>query len=104
MFEGNGIIQELYRDIAARPIALDLDCDVVTFFSPVKAVSTARLCLDTCSAMMIGIILCLPLQGWLLKRCSGTVTRWKRRYFLLADSCLYYFASEVRSGCAPFVM
>ena len=29
-------VEDLFRDIAATPIALDLDCDVVTFFAPAK--------------------------------------------------------------------
>jgi cytohesin len=61
------ILERIYKDIAATPLASDVDYyDVVTFFAPAK-------------------------QGWLRKRCTGAVARWKRRYFLLTDGCLYYF-------------
>ena len=30
------VVEDIFRDIAAFPIALDLDCDVVTFFAPAK--------------------------------------------------------------------
>jgi hypothetical protein len=63
------LLAEVYADIAAAPLALDADPSFLTFFSPVK-------------------------QGWLLKRCTGPLPRWKRRFFLLADGVLYYFSSE----------
>lgn len=69
------LLLNIYDDIAQRPLASEIDCDVVTFFSPAK-------------------------QGWLLKRCTGTVPRWKKRYFVLADGVLYYFLSpnDVSTG------
>jgi len=42
------------------------ESDVVTFIAPHKA-------------------------GWLDKKGKGTITKWKRHWFVLADSCLYYF-------------
>lgn len=62
------VLISIYQDIATVPLASDVDCDVVTFFAPAR-------------------------QSWLLKRCSGGITRWKKRYFLLTDGCLYYFLS-----------
>lgn len=35
------VVEDLFRDIAATPIALDLDCEVVTFFAPVKVCDPA---------------------------------------------------------------
>ena len=66
------ILAALYDDIARTPLAADLaGADFgITFHAPAR-------------------------RGWLLKRCSGGVVRWKRRYFLLADGCLYYFLSEL---------
>jgi hypothetical protein len=66
------ILASLYDDIARTPLAADLaGADFgITFHAPAR-------------------------RGWLLKRCSGGVLRWKRRYFLLADGCLYYFLSEL---------
>jgi hypothetical protein len=63
------LLAEVYADIAAAPLALDADASFLTFFAPIK-------------------------QGWLLKRCTGPLPRWKRRFFLLADGVLYYFSSE----------
>ena len=50
-----------------REIELAVETDVVTFFNPVK-------------------------DGWLGKRSdSAALSKWKRRWFLLNDNCLYYF-------------
>ncbi len=63
------LLQEVYGDIAKAPLALDTDPSFLTFFRPAR-------------------------QGWLLKRCTGSVPRWKRRFFLLADGVLYYFSTQ----------
>jgi hypothetical protein len=63
------LLAEVYADIAAAPLAMDADPSFLTFFAPAK-------------------------KGWLLKRCTGPLPRWKRRFFLLADGVLYYFSNE----------
>ena len=36
-------------------------------------------------------------KGWLTKR-GGRIKNWKRRWFVLADNCLYYYKGpEVRT-------
>ena len=93
------VVEDLFRDIAATPIALDLDCDVVTFFAPAKVGPCVRGVGLLCRPHPQTMPICNPFaqEGWLLKRCSGGVSRWKRRYVLIADGCLYYFTSQVGS-------
>ena len=63
------LLASLYVDIATHAIATEVECDVVTFFAP-------------------------ELQGWLLKGQSKGLQRWKRRFFLVTDFCLYYFLRQ----------
>jgi cytohesin len=75
------VLRAVYADVAAKPLNLELDCDVVTFFAPAR-------------------------EGWLLKRSSSGIQRWRRRYFLLTDSCLYYFIepTDVTSTRPRFIL
>jgi hypothetical protein len=60
-------LEQIFDDISKNSISLDLDCNVVTFAAPER-------------------------QGWLWKRStSGLQARWRKRYFLVNDGCLYYF-------------
>jgi len=52
------------------------ESDVVTFVAPSKA-------------------------GWLEKRRQGPLPTWKRRWFVLADSCLYYFLKPTDDDTLP---
>ena len=63
------LLDEVYADIARAPLAVASNPAFATFSSPTH-------------------------QGWLLKRCTGPIPRWKRRLFLLTDGVLYYFSSE----------
>ena len=69
------LLDEAYAEILRAPLALDHEPDFLTFASPSR-------------------------QGWLLKRCTGAMPRWRRRLFVLTDGVLYYFGSEaeVASG------
>ena len=40
---------------------------------------------------------CPDMEGWLIKQ-GGTWKTWKRRWFVLNDSCLYYFQSTAENN------
>jgi len=67
------LLQGVFSDIASLPLALDTDPSFLTFYKPAR-------------------------EGWLVKRCAGTIPRWKKRYFLLTDGVLYYFSSPLDVG------
>ncbi|GMH60740.1 hypothetical protein TrLO_g912 [Triparma laevis f. longispina] len=64
------MLERIYIGIKEDEIVMNesdmYESDVVTFIAPHKA-------------------------GWLDKKGKGTITKWKRHWFVLADSCLYYF-------------
>ncbi|GMI31569.1 hypothetical protein TrCOL_g1860 [Triparma columacea] len=64
------MLERIYTNIRDEEILMNesdmYESDVVTFIAPHKA-------------------------GWLEKKGQGRVTKWKKHWFVLADSCLYYF-------------
>jgi len=66
------LLETIYTNILEDEIIMkeaDMwESDVVTFIAPHKA-------------------------GWLLKKTTNKVSTWKRNWFVLADSCLYYFTN-----------
>ena len=71
------LLEDLYRSIKANQIKMSdgnaVESDVVTFMAPV-------------------------MQGWLSKQGTGTFAGWKKHWFVLADTCLYYFARQGATG------
>ena len=73
------VLAAVYDDVAAAPLALDLD-DVAVFLAPQRV-------------------------GWLDKKCSGSLGRFKRRYFLLGadvEGCVFRGEGAARAlPCPP---
>jgi uncharacterized membrane protein YgcG len=67
------MLTSLFQRIFTNEIQMRADdlfeSDVVTFMAPAK-------------------------KGWLLKQGTGAFRGWKKHWFLLADSCLYYFITQ----------
>lgn len=71
-----GIYEDIKRDEILMKESDMYESDVVTFVAPSRA-------------------------GWLEKRGKGTMANWKRHWFVLADSCLYYFLKPTDDDTLP---
>ena len=67
------ILEALYASVEANEIKMNdsdmVESEVVTFMAPARS-------------------------GWLSKQGAGAFGGWKKHWFVLADSCLYYFAKQ----------
>jgi cytohesin len=74
------MLEAIYDDIKKKEILMKesdmFESDVVTFVAPSKA-------------------------GWLEKRGKGNFANWKKHWFVLADSCLYYFLKPTDDDTLP---
>lgn len=69
------LLENMYDDIRDNPLPGEREGIIAPFYSP-------------------------RMSGWLFKHGKSGLVRWKRRFFILSDGCLYYFLDEknVRGG------
>eukprot|EP00903_Cladosiphon_okamuranus_P016855 g15543.t2 len=74
------LLEGMYRRVKANEIRMDegdmYESEVITFVAPKKS-------------------------GWLKKKSTGVVGKWKRHWFVLNDAVLYYFISPQHQDEAP---
>lgn len=90
----------LYRRIKEEEIKMDegdmYESEVVTFMGATRWISLSRrhhiyIYRKKKGVQRINYVFSLSRKGWLRKQGTSLLDGWAKRWFVLTDSCLYYF-------------